>query len=101
MKKLFKLLFEWALKEELAEMREVQKNLKTILGNTDISVDVHYNSPSWAVISIQGEKRDYIKFINLGKKDLMEIKTYLRNFERSKVDCSPYDEPFFFEDKWL
>lgn len=99
MKKIFKLLFEWALKEELAEMRETQRNIKAILGNMDVSVDVQHHAPSWAVISIQGEKRDYIKFVNLGDRDLFDIRNYMRQFEHKKVDCSPYDRSFFFEDK--
>lgn len=81
-------------------MQKLQRNIKVLLGNTEVSVDVHHCASSWAVISIQGEKRDYIKFINLGKKDLFDIRNYLRQFERSKIDCSPNDVHFFSEDKW-
>lgn len=99
MRKLFKRLFEWAFKEELTEMRADAKQVKNILGNMDVSVDVHKYSPSWAVISIQGERTDYIKFVSLGKKEIVAIQHFLRQFERSKVDCSPNDRQFFFADK--
>lgn len=98
MKKLFKRLFEWAFKEELEDMRQDAKRVKNVLGNLDISVDVHHYSPSWAVISIQGKKSDYIKFINLGAADMSEIQHFLRQFERSKVDCSPTDKSYITGD---
>jgi hypothetical protein len=102
-------IFKWIFKDELISLnREIKKaetisrklnEQKTIidafLKNVDVSVDVHeYKySPSWAVISIQGQKTDFIKFVDLGQSEIHEISRFLRNFERSnfntKVDASP------------
>lgn len=101
-------LFRWAFKKELiflnAEIkrnasirRELEiksKKLDTLFNNIDISVDFHHYSPSWAVISIQG-KHDFIKFMDLGQRDIREIQQFLRQFDRSKVDCSPIESKFF------
>ena len=77
------------------ELQSRYDHLSKILGGVDLSVDVHEDSysPSWAVISIQGQKMDYIKFIDLGKDDIYAIQSYLRQFERVssnvKVDATP------------
>lgn len=70
--------------------------LEGIIGNTDVSIDHSVNSysRSWAVISIQGEKTDFVRFIDLGRKDISEIQRFLQNFDRSKVDCAPNVTPF-------
>lgn len=73
----------------LAALREA----KQMLGNIDVSVDVHeYHSPSWAVMSLQGGKTDYIKFIDLSDSDIRDIARFLRRYERHyniKIDASP------------
>jgi len=38
-----------------------------------VAVDIHERSPSWAVISIQGRKADYVKFIDLPDHNIREI----------------------------
>lgn len=60
-----------------------------MLNNLDISVDHHIYSKSWAVISIQGKRQDFIKFIDLGEKDIQQISNFLKNFDRTKIDASP------------
>jgi hypothetical protein len=72
------------------------KAVRDTLSHFDISVDVHRNSTryarSWAVISLQGQKSDYIKFIDLGDQDIRDIATFLRQFERQsniKIDATP------------
>lgn len=106
-------LFNWIFKKDLDKLKSeilkveiVKKKLEkqyeefnNVLSGIDVSVDVHeYNySPSWAVISFQGEKSDFIKFINLGKSDIMEISRFLRKFDRKynmKVDASPMTSHF-------
>ncbi len=108
-------LFNWIFKVELNKLKsEIVKaeNLITtldkqrkvfdnVLSNIDVSVDIHeYDhrySPSWAVISLQGQKTDYIKFIALGQSDINEIANFLRQFERNtniKVDASPHATRF-------
>jgi hypothetical protein len=111
MKKIIKKLFRWIFEEEIQNFQNKQKQieglkvtyqyqkkqidniisqLKNTIGNIDVSVDVHESpySESWAVISIQG-KPDYVKFLNLGHSDLMEIKRFLRKFDRCKIDATP------------
>ncbi|MCT4637337.1 MAG: hypothetical protein N4A72_06480 [Bacteroidales bacterium] len=76
--------------------------IRDLLKGLDISVDVHEypsrHSPSWAVISLQGRKMDYIKFINLGDRDLKEITRFLRHFDiennRVKIDAHPVTTNF-------
>lgn len=102
MKKMIKKLFNWIFQKELAEMKTnairinfIADRVEKILGNIDVSVDVNHYTPSWAVISIQGKKVDYIRFVNLGNSDIREIEDFLRHFERIKVDCCPSETPFF------
>lgn len=108
-------LLKWVFKSELEELNKkieqannaaktcdsYSTHIKNILSNIDISVDVHeYDhkySPSWAVISLQGQKTDYIKFMNLGDRDINEIAKILRQFERSgniKIDAAPNTSRF-------
>jgi hypothetical protein len=90
-------IFKWIFREELIELKTTTeitkaqgKIIKSLLGNIDVSVDVHQYAPSWAVISMQGEKADYIKFIDLGRAEIREIQKFLRQFERSKIDSAPH-----------
>lgn len=81
-------------KEELERTKNMQGILNKLLKDIDVSVDVHQyrGARSWAVVSLQGEKTDYIKFIDLGSAELREIQTFLSQFDRSeriKVDVSP------------
>lgn len=111
---MIKKFFKWLFKSELQELHiqinnskeqynkiaSLEKSLKNVLDNIDISVDVHKfhkHSNSWAVISIQGQKSDYIKFVDLGSSDIYEIQQFLRRFERNrnvKIDASPNASSF-------
>ena len=70
----------------------------------DVGTDVGYmsNDHSWAVICIHG-KMDYVKFIDMSHRDIMEISRFLKNFEYSnRVTDSPLQK-VFIEDmikKW-
>lgn len=99
LRKLLKKLFEACYAEELAQMRKLHtemsqncRDIHNILGNLDVSADIHMKSGSWAVVSIQGKKTDYIKFIDLHGKDVLEIQRYLSLFdrERVKIDANPF-----------
>ena len=108
-------LFNWIFKAELdklnseilkakniADKLEQQRQVfNTVLSGIDVSVDVHeYDyrySTSWAVISLQGQRTDYIKFVELGQSEINEIARFLRNFERNsniKIDASPMASQF-------
>lgn len=115
-KKIFNSIFKTELEKLKVEIRNAQSisrqleiqrtTIENILSGIDISVDVHeYNNkytPSWAVISLQGERVDYIKFIDLGQKEIYEIQKFLRNFEKisnTKIDASPGASKFLRIDK--
>lgn len=70
------------------------EKLNNALGNIDVSVDVNEYSRSWAVISIQGEKTDFIRFVDLGRSDIEAIGRFMRNFDRSKFDAPPSQSRF-------
>lgn len=121
MKKLLRKLFLYLFKEDFQRMKALEKDLKglihrqkcatslaevraerirELLGNIDVSVDVHHRSGSWAVVSLQGGKTDYIKFIDLGSRDMMEIARFLRQYDRAnvKIDASPFDRHMINEE---
>lgn len=107
--------FNWIFSKELNEMKAQTKiaaeiaialmkqkiEFDDVLAGIDVSVDVHeYDnkySPSWAVISLQGQKTDYIKFVNLGTRNIQEISSFLHQYERRnnlKIDASPNTSQF-------
>jgi hypothetical protein len=106
--------FKWIFKSELQKLNlqiqktkeatlifeSYQKSLKNVLQNIDVSVDVHeYHrySKSWAVISLQGSKTNYLKFIDLGDAEIRHIQQFLRQFENNiniKIDASPNTSKF-------
>lgn len=121
MKKLLRKLFFWLFKEDFERMNKLESDLKglihrqksatqeaevhaarikQLMGNIDVSVDVHHRSGSWAVVSLQGSKTDYIKFIDLGNRDMMEIARFLRQYDRAnvKLDASPFDRHMMNEE---
>lgn len=121
MKKLLRKLFLYLFKEDFQRMEALERDLKglihrqkcatseaevraerirQLLGNIDVSVDVHQRSGSWAVVSLQGTKTDYIKFIDLGNRDMMEIARFLRQYDRAnvKLDASPFDRHMMNEE---
>lgn len=114
MKKLFRKLFLYLFREDFKRMEELERDLRglihrqkcatleaetrakrinQLIGNIDVSVDVHQRSGSWAVISLQGQKADYIKFVDLDQRSLKEISHFLRQFDRQnvKIDANPFD----------
>ena len=118
-KKYLKKLFNWIFEEELSKLKkEIEdayqksliaedmlkkankkaKDINSLLGNLDVSVDVHQYSSSWAVVSLQGKKTDYIKFINLGESQMREIAQFLSHFDRSKIDANPLEAKMLREE---
>ena len=102
-------IFSWIFKAELQQLETIlkatenindslelkHKRIDNLLDNLEISVDYHMFSRSWAVISIQGKRSDYIKFIDLGERDIREIQQFISRYDRSKVDCAPQHSPMF------
>jgi hypothetical protein len=60
----------------------------------DVGTDIGFCSDdhSWAVICIHG-KMDYVKFVDMGQKDIQSIANFLKNFEYSnRVTDSPLNK---------
>ena len=107
-------LLKWIFREELQSLNSqiqrskdatenyetMEKILKNVLHNIDVSIDVyeyHRHAPSWAVISLQGQKTDYVRFVDLSDRSIYEIERFLSQFERLenvKVDASPQASGF-------
>lgn len=99
--------FKWVFREELENLhvqiemsktlakgiRDQRRAIDNVLNSIDVSVDVNeysYNK-SWAVVSLQGKRADFVKFIDLRDSEIREIEKFLRRFERHhlKIDASP------------
>ena len=116
-KKKFKGFFEWAFSDELANMRTTcdrqqrttsqmqkeiedlrilqnqlniyEKKLKSLMGSISVSANLPKKAENWAVISIQGEQIDYVKFIALPKNDMIAISQFLAQFQSHALETSP------------
>lgn len=72
--------------------RAVKRELNKIFREDgEVCVDHHLKSSSWAVIKVDtGEHSCYLKFLDLGKKNLQELVRFLDQFEMpQKVDSTP------------
>lgn len=121
LKKLLRKLFFWLFKEDFQAMEKrckdldglihrqkcatqeaevCAKRIRKMMGNIDISVDVHTRGRSWAVVSLQGGKTDYIKFVDLDQRSIREISAFLRQFDRQnvKIDANPFDRKMLNEE---
>lgn len=97
---------QWLLKDEVQifeqtqyELTQTRQELKYLIDLispiSDIGVDVHIRGQyNWAVICIHG-KTDFVKFINMERKDVREISSFLRRFEKSNV-CVDHPYPDLF-----
>ena len=107
-----KKLFSWFFKKEIADLKsdlkqleqirksylatescilEYKRVLEDVLDRVEVSVDVDTSkySQSWAVVSIQGGKSDFIRFMDLGKTEALHIQRFLAQYGervRGKVD---------------
>lgn len=75
------------LAEEVVTLESLNKKVieenNFILKQFNISADIYTHEPiSWAVISIQG-KPEYVRFISLSHRDMREIHSFLKMFERT------------------
>ena len=52
-----------------------------------VAIDIHQYSPSWAVINIQGEKANFIKFVDLNDRNIREIQHYFRRFDQQRINA--------------
>jgi hypothetical protein len=114
MKSLLQRFFVWLFSEQIAKEKEAIKKeidylkmlsidlsqlenrlqskenaINKLFANMEVSADIHQNGNSWAVISIHGETADYIKFVDFSGSDLRELKAFLKNFERKKINATP------------
>lgn len=91
MKRLLRKLFLWLFKEEFEELQSNLDYIKEVVGDkkASCSLDYHMQSPSWAVISLAGRSRTYLKFIHLSNNNCKEILEYLKQFEDINIDATP------------
>ena len=78
--------------------QEIKELNEFLISQFNVSADIgHHSHPnSWAVLSIQGN-RDYVKFVDLSQRDIVEINQYLRKFEgTNRIIDSPYGDLFKF-----
>lgn len=95
---------ERGLDFKINEVHERSQKLDKLFDNLDISIDHHMNkySKSWAVVSIQGGKSDFIQFFDLGQSDIRDIQNFLRSFDRRsnvKIDSFPNASGLFEIDR--
>ena len=116
-KQRFKGFFEWAFSDELSSMRTTceqqqkttlqmkheieelrilqntvnvyKKKLESMLGGISVSANIPRKGENWAVISIQGEGIDYVKFIALPKNDMIAISKFLAQFDQRALETNP------------
>lgn len=65
-----------------------------MLGKLDVGADVndYRKGRSWAVVSLQGKRADFIKFVDLEDKDIKFISDMLKTIEKAKaikLDVTP------------
>jgi uncharacterized protein with von Willebrand factor type A (vWA) domain len=112
MKRLIKRILRWALKPEIERMEQeadamarvhriheenklLNQRLRLLLNNfgagLDVEISGHKYARSWAVVCLQGEKADFVKFVDLGDAEIREIQRYIYQFERGKtaIDAAP------------
>ncbi len=88
MKKLIKSVKVWF---DMRIERRIKRELaKIFVQSGSVYVDHHIKQDSWAIIKIDTDPGCcYLKFVNLGKKDLLEIEQFLKRFERAGIDSTP------------
>ena len=103
-RRIFRKIGRWVCAEELEELDNIRYMLGG--GKVTISADIHQNTDSWAVISIKGKERDYVKFINMGRQQIIEIAQFLRRYEDAggrigAIDASPMATRILKDNLWL
>jgi len=76
--------------EAISTVKAQEARIKAVFGNIECSMDTHIKyGKNWAVISIEGQETDYIKFVSFPKENLKQLQDFLSNFDRSKIDAAP------------
>lgn len=114
---MIKKIFNWIFSKELKEIEVLKEEyvsniyeirslnnkiehrieeVRRLYSVLDVAVDINPTDRSWAVISLQGQNKHYVKFVDLGDDNLIEISKFLRNFEdkRINIDSNPIDFNF-------
>lgn len=66
-----------------------EEQMHVVQSYLQVAVDVHNpmhqcSNMSWAVICIKG-KADYVRFVNLGHKEIRDISRFIRQFETNNT----------------
>ena len=92
-----------ALQENLYRVSDTTNSNQSQIHNINelfsVATDVECRDHrSWAVICIEG-KPNYVKFIDLGRSEVREVQSFLRQFEGSRrIVDAPFDMDFMFSD---
>ncbi len=84
----------WTTQVWVQDLDKKYTTFENLLGKLDVGVDVndYRKGRSWAVVSLQGVRADFIKFVDLDDKDIRYISNMLKTIERAKaikLDVTP------------
>ena len=66
------------MNKDQSELVKLKKELNLFKSATDIAVDVHERTDSWAVGCIAG-KKEYVKFVRLEQRDARDVMMFLNH----------------------
>lgn len=68
-----------------------------------VGVDIHAGhrhsrGGSWAVVAIEGEKQDFVQFVDLDSSEIREVASFLRRFDKRSAAI---DRPIGMRKDWF
>ena len=71
----------------------LSSRVKSIEELVQIGVDLHYKTPSWAVICLRGKNQDVVRFFNLPDNEISHILEWLKEAEKRYHTHPVFDAP--------
>jgi hypothetical protein len=71
--------------ETIKDINITEEKINKLVDHFQLGVDVHTHGDSWAVFCIGG-KMEYVRFVRLPCKDIMEISQFIKRFPGSRDD---------------
>lgn len=84
-------------------LRYLYESNKYIISRSKVGFSQEYNrhnrpnkSNNWAVICIEGESVDMVRFVDMSQEDLREVASFLKKFDngRALIDAAPTETKF-------
>ncbi len=92
-----KFILKWlGIKDRDLEINQLKREVKFLKSLVDVGVDVHQNSPSWAVVCLRG-KQEYVRFYGADDNTINEIIKFLRCFNNRGLIDAPLPFKKFVE----